>query len=116
MDWMDIASIVFACTTVNHLGLTRAVIGVFFRKRDRLPVVSCPRCLTFWCVLAYGVSGDGFSANPSAVARLLAISILSSYLAIWLELLEGTIDKLYNYVYKQIYPTADTAADDAVGA
>ena len=127
MSWTDIAAIVFACTTVNHLGLIRAVIGVFFRKRRTLPIVSCPRCLTFWCVLAYGMSGDGaiapvgFSsgmtaANPSAVARLLAISLLAAYAATWLELAEGLIDKLYDYIYGKIYATADTADDDKAGA
>ena len=112
---MDIASIVFACTTASHLGLTAAVIGVFFRNRRTLPVISCPRCLAFWCVLAYGLCA-GFPATTSAVIRLLAISFLSAYMAIWLELAEGLIDRLYDYVYKQIYPTADTADDDKAGA
>ena len=109
MDWTDIAAIVFAATTINHLGLIAAIEGAIRRK---LWIVDCPRCLTFWCVMAYGLSGDGFSANPSCLARLLAISILSSYLAVWLEILEGIIDKLYDYVYKQIYPTDDTADAD----
>jgi hypothetical protein len=116
MSLTDIACIVFACTTANHLGLIRAVIGVFFKERKTLPIVSCPRCLTFWCVLAYGLSGDGSAANLSGLLRLLAISFLSSYMAVWLELLEGLIDKLYDYVYKQIYTTADTADDDAAGS
>ena len=60
--------------------------------------------------------GDGIAANPSCLARLLAISILSSYIAIWLELLEGIIDKLYSYIYGKIYPTADSSDDDAAGA
>ena len=113
MNWTDIACIVFACTTVNHLGLIIAIEGVI---RRRLWVIDCPKCLTFWCVLAYGLSGDGFSANPSCLARLLAISFLAAYTAVWLELIEGLTDKLYDYVYKQIYPTDDTADDDTSGA
>ena len=109
MDWTDIASIVFACTTVNHLGLVSAIESAI---KHRLWIVDCPKCLTFWSVLAYGLSGDGFAANPSCLARLLAVSFLSAYLAIWLELLEGMIDKLYDYVYGKIYPTADTTADN----
>ena len=120
MDWLDIAAIVFASVTVNHLGLTGAVIAVFWKRRRTLPVVSCPRCLAFWGVLAYGLarlmtgmSGDGLAtALPSFLPRLLAISILCSYLAVWLELLEGIIDKLYDYVYRKIYPTADTPDAD----
>ena len=109
MNWTDVACIVFACTTVNHLGLVSAMESAIKR---RLWIVDCPKCLTFWCVLAYGLSGDGVSANPSCLARLLAISFLAAYSAVWLELIEGLTDKLYDYVYKQIYPTADTADDD----
>ena len=49
---MDIACIVFACTTVNHLGLIGAAIGVFFKKRRTLPILSCPKCsqAVFWAV------------------------------------------------------------------
>lgn len=116
MDWMDVAAVVFFCTTANHLGLVGSVIAVFSKNRRKLPIVSCPRCFSFWSVLVYGLSGDGIAANPSCLARLLAISILSSYIAIWLELLEGIIDKLYSYIYGKIYPTADSSDDDAAGA
>lgn len=111
MDWTDIACIVFVCTTANHLGLTGAVIALFSKKRETLPVVSCPKCLTFWCVLAYGLQ-----AGAPGVARLLAISFLAAYMAVWLELAEGIIDRLYEHIYEQIYTTADTADDDAPGA
>lgn len=116
MDWMDVAAVVFFCTTINHLGLVGSVIAVFWKKRQKLPIVSCPRCLSFWSVLVYGLSGDGMAANPSCLARLLAISILSAYIAIWLELLESIIDRLYDYIYGKIYSTADSSDDDAAGA
>jgi hypothetical protein len=108
--WTDTAAIVFACTTANHLGLTAAAERVIGRP---LPVANCPKCLTFWCTLAYGLSGDGFAANPSAVVRLLAVSFLCAYAAVWLELLEGYTDTLYDRIYEQIYPTADTPDADA---
>ena len=111
MCWIDIAAVVFASVTVNHLGLIAAVERVI---RHRLPIVDCPRCLTFWGTLAYGLSGDGLTAAlPSALPRLLAISILSAYLAVWLELLEGYIDTLYDRLYEQVYTTADSADADA---
>lgn len=112
--WMDIACIVLACTTANHLGLIGAVKKVI--GRDRLYVIDCPRCLTFWCVLAYGLSGDGFAANPSCLARLLAISFIAAYSAVWLELAEGIIDRLYDYVYEQICTTGDKTDADQAGA
>jgi len=98
MDWMDIAAIVFVCTAVNHLGLIAAIERVI---RHRLPVVNCPKCLTCWSVFAYGIATAPY-VSPQIVARLLAISLLCSYLAIWLELLMYAIDTLYNRIYGTI--------------
>ena len=95
---MDIAAIVFVCTAVNHLGLIAAVERVI---RHRLPVVNCPKCLTCWSVFAYGIVTVPY-VSPQIVARLLAISLLCSYLAIWLELLMYAIDTLYNIIYVKI--------------
>ena len=105
MNWVDIASIVFVCVTANHLGLIRAITDV---SKMEIPIVGCPKCLTFWCSLAYMLWSVGFSDIP----QMLAISFLASYTAVWLELLEGFIDYLYIKVYEQIYPTADTTDTD----
>lgn len=107
MEWIDIAAVVFASVTVNHLGLIAAIEGVVHHK---LPILNCPKCLAFWSTFAYGVSGDGLTlaALPSVLPRLLAISILCAYLAVWLELAEGFIDTLYLKLYEQIFSTADT--------
>lgn len=97
MYWMDIAAVVFFSVAVNHLGLIQAIERVI---HHRLPIANCPKCLTFWGTLAYGLSGDGcLAALPSCLPRLLAISILCSYLAIWLELIMYAIDTLYNRIY-----------------
>lgn len=98
MDWMDIVAIVFVCTAVNHLGLIAAIERVI---RHRLPVVNCPKCLTCWSVFAYGIATMPY-VSPQIVARLFAISLLCSYLAIWLELLMYAIDTLYNRIYVKI--------------
>ncbi len=98
MDWMGIAAIVFVCTAVNHLGLIVAIERVI---RHRLPVVNCPKCLTCWSVFAYGIATAPY-VSLQIVARLLAISLLCSYLAIWLELLMYAIDTLYNRIYVKI--------------
>lgn len=101
MDWRDIACIVFAATAVNHLGLIAAIERVI---RHSLPVINCPKCLTFWSVLVYGFVCCCTTATPThtAIHRLLAISLLCSYLAIWLELLMYAIDTLYNKIYVTI--------------
>lgn len=97
MYWMDIAAVVIFSAAVNHLGLIEAIERVI---HHRLPVVNCPKCLSFWGTLALGLSGDGITAaHPSALPRLLATSILCSYLAIWLELIMYAIDTLYNRIY-----------------
>lgn len=90
MDWRDIAAIVFFCTAVNHLGLIEAIERVI---KHSLPVINCPKCLTCWSVMTYQLL-TGSHLLPS-----LAISLLCSYLAIWLELLMYSIDTLYNIIY-----------------
>ena len=103
MDWRAFACIVFICTAVNHLGLIKAVIGVFFKKRETLPIVSCPKCLSFWSVMTYGVAEANsslFTLNSSL--RLLAIALLCSYIALWLNLIMYAIDTLYNRIYGKI--------------
>ena len=98
MMWIDIASIVFVCVTANHLGLVKAIEES--TERD-LAVVNCPKCSSFWSTLAYTI----FVTHEPISS--LAISFLASYIAIWLELLEGYIDTLYLRLYDKIYPTSD---------
>lgn len=104
-QWIDIAGIVFVCTAANHLGLIQAVETVIHR---RLPIVSCVKCLTFWAVLVYELWRVGFSDIPT----VLAISFLSAWSAIWLDLFMGIIDKLYLKIYGKIYPTANAPDAD----
>ena len=97
----------FSCVTANHLGLITAMERVIHHP---IPIANCPKCFTFWSVLTYGivtvpcVFPHGLIA---AIPRLLAISFLCSYLAIWLELLEGFIDIQFNKIYATLYPTAN---------
>ena len=110
MAWSDIAWIVVACTSANHLGLIAAVENVLHR---RLPVVNCPKCLTFWSTLAYLLAcflvgddallgGGPITALLSAVPRMLAVAFLAAYSALWLELIMYFIDTIYNSIYDQI--------------
>ena len=100
MMWIDIACIVFVCVTANHLGLVKAIEDV---SKKEIPILNCPKCSSFWCTLLYGLWSVGFSDIP----LVLAISFFCSYLAVWLELLEGYIDTLYQKLYDKIYPTED---------
>ena len=109
MYWTDIASIVFACVTMNHLGLIGTIEkGVGFR----IPILNCPKCASFWFTLAYLMGKMGFLIFPQ-IPLVLAISFLASYSAIWLELMEGIIDTLYRKIYDKVYTAADTTDDGA---
>ena len=107
MNWRAIAAIVFICTAVNHLGLIKAVIGVFFKKRVTLPIISCPKCLTCWSVMAYQLVTN---CNP---LLSLAIALLCSYLALWLNLIMYAIDTLYNRIYGKIEDYNQEDCDEA---
>jgi hypothetical protein len=98
IDWIDIASIVFASVTANHLDLIKAFEEILGRE---LPVINCVKCCSFWAVLIYTL----FATHD--VIMSLAVSFLASYSAIWLELIEGIIDNLYKKIYDTIYPTDD---------
>ena len=104
MEWGDIAGIVFACVTANHLGLVKAIEDTFEKE---LPIINCVKCFSFWSVLVY----MAFATHE--VITSLAVSFLSGYAAIWLELLEGYIDTLYNRLYDKIYSATDTTDDGA---
>ena len=88
----------FSCVAANHLGLIPAMEKVI---RHSIPIANCPRCLTFWMVLA-----TTFLSGWNMIASL-AISFLCSYIAIWLELLMGFIDLKFNKIYATLYPTAN---------
>jgi hypothetical protein len=113
MNWIDIASIVFVCVTMNHLGLITAIESVI---KNRLPILNCPKCCTFWGVLLYGLAANHFEE----ILELLAISFLASYIALWLELFESLIDTLYLRLYEIAsgynHNEATTSPDDSDSA
>lgn len=100
MDWSGIAGIVFICVTMNHLGL----IGKLEEIMGKLPIFNCAKCSTFWATMAFGLLDV---KSFRGIISVLAISFLASYLAIWLELIEGCIDTLYLKLYGKIYETSD---------
>lgn len=109
MDWIDIVSIVFACTAANHLGLVTAIEEVFDME---LPIINCPRCFTFWSILCYGCCK--IVTNGAEMVEVLAISFLCAWAAIWVELGMGYIDTLYTKLYEKIYTNGkdyETATD-----
>ena len=107
--WIDIASIVFICVTMNHLGLIEEIEHIY---GHRIKVLNCPKCATFWLTTAYGL----WVIHPfyREIISVLAVYFLASYVALWVELLEGFIDTLYLKIYGKIYNTSDnTSAADS---
>ena len=94
--WIDIAAIVFACTAVNHLGLIAAIERIM---RHRLPVVNCPKCLTFWSTLTYCLV---YCDDIATIPFILALSFLAAYAAVWLQLLMYSVDTIYNRIYDML--------------
>ena len=93
MDWRAIAAIVFIATAVNHLGLIAAIERIIRRK---LWILDCPKCLTCWSVMGY------LLLTGSHPLTSLAIALLCSYLALWLNLSMFVIDTIYNRIYGKI--------------
>lgn len=123
MELLDIASIVFACTAVNHLGMVKAIEKVI---KHEIPVVNCVKCLTFWSVLVYGTIAHyslfSFNGNLDfslftfhSSLTVLAISFLSAWAAIWLDLCMGAVDQLYTKIYDTLYPATNTTNTDTLG-
>lgn len=104
MIWLDIACVVFVCVTANHLGLIKTVEDVTGYK---IPILNCVKCSAFWSVFFCCI------VFRQDIIFTLAISFLSSYVAIWLELLEGFIDYLFKKFYEKIYSDSEHDEDSA---
>lgn len=97
MAWNDIAWIVVACTSANHLGLITEIERII---HHRIPVVNCVKCSTFWATLIYCiVCCESFFTHLPLV---IALSFLAAYAAVWLELIMYFIDTLYNRIYETL--------------
>ena len=104
MTGYDIAMLTFSCVSANHLGLISAVERLL---RKSIPVVNCPKCFTFWAVL-FTTYFSGWN-----MISALAVSFLSAYLSLWINLLFAFIDKQFNCIYGKILSTDNTTADGA---
>ena len=104
---MEVLMVIFGCVAANHLGFIGAVEDVLDRE---LPVLNCPKCLTFWATL--------FTVFPShSLIVTIATAFAAAYAALWLELALGFIDKQYVRAYetfiKHQHTDGETPAADA---
>jgi hypothetical protein len=96
MEYFDVVLIMFSCVMSIHMGLIDAFIEAYNTKNTDVPIITCPKCLTFWCVLAYMIISKG------DVVHSIATSFLASYTAIWLDLLLGKLDGIYEKIFADI--------------
>ena len=102
--WKDALLLTVSAVLFVQMGLSAAVQDLL---RIKFRVVSCPKCLTFWSVLAWSLTHGG------AIVESRAASFLSAYTALWLALLYDAIAVLYNKAYDKVSPTDNT---DKAGA
>jgi hypothetical protein len=105
MDW-EAALVAASCVLFVQMGLSEAVQKTL---RVHLRILSCPKCLTFWSVLAWNL------AHGTPVVVSVAASFLLSYAATWAALILDGLSVLYNRLYETITETDDTSKEAAPG-
>lgn len=94
MGYVALIPITIICVLANHMGL----VGAIEKELDqKIPIVDCSKCATFWFSLIY-LAFDGGNIIIS-----IAASFCVAYLAVWLELLLGIIDKGYDNIYEKFF-------------
>lgn len=103
--WKDAALITISAVLFVQMGLSEAIQGAL---KFSSKVLSCPRCLSFWIVLAWSL----LRRNGAIVS--VAASFICAYCALWLALLYDIIATKYNKIYDKISPadTSEASADE----
>ena len=86
------------CVLFIHMGLCEAVERTF---RYKFKIISCVRCLTFWCDLLY------LTVTSTPVIHAVFYSFTLSYMSLWLEVLLTVTGRFYERIYSEIYAAPD---------
>lgn len=88
---MVVIALIVMMTAVmaQHLGLSDAVAKVVSK------VLKCPRCLSFWTVLFVLVM------LGCDLIIAMGLSVLMAYLSIWIGLLLGKLNDLYDKLWRR---------------
>lgn len=98
----EVVAITFSCVMFIHLGLVDAILSVYSIE-DKVPIITCPKCLTFWSVLCFLV------LTGHNIIHSVAIAFLTAYSAIWFDLLLGLMDAWYEDIYNRISERSNTS-------
>lgn len=94
MGYTALIPITIICVLANHMGLIAAIEE---RIERNILIVNCCKCSTFWFSAIYlAVTGHNLIVA-------LASSFGAAYLAVWLELLFGIIDRQYEHIYEKFF-------------
>jgi len=102
----EVAFITISAVLFVQMGLSSAIQEIL---HIRLKIASCPKCATFWSVLAYCL------LTRHGVVESVAASFISSYIALWLALLYDALAGIYNRAYESITQTDGASKDDEAG-
>lgn len=80
-----------SCCLFIHLGLGKAICKTL---KIRFVLFTCVKCLTFWSILIYTLL---FTALRWEAC--IAISFISAYLALWVELALNKLADVYEEYY-----------------
>lgn len=81
--------VMMTAVMAQHLGLSDAVAKVVSK------VLKCPRCLSFWTVLFVLV------ILGCDLIIAMGLSVLMAYLSIWIGLLLGKLNDLYDKLWRR---------------
>ena len=96
MAWMFVVMITFSCVMFIHMELVDALLKVLDMEDKDIPIITCPKCLSFQCVFWF------LLLTGHNVIVCIATAFLASYCAIWFDLFLGLMDIWYEHIYKRI--------------
>jgi|GEM_PF-3083159 len=95
------AVLTLCCVLFISMGLSEAIQD---RVGFKHPILSCPKCLTFWAVLFLCI------VQRADILLSLAAAFFCSYAALWLTLFFDGMTVLYNMIYEK-YNETDTKTE-----
>lgn len=88
---MGVGLIFLSCVLFVHLGLGATICRII---RLDIYLLKCPRCMTFWSILAYTLFATDYGWEVC-----ISSSFVASYLSLWADLVFKKIAEVYEKLY-----------------